>query len=106
MKHFWNAAETTALSEYAVKQPNGHVYPEMGSQRIYRFPNGFGASVVRHESSYGGRQGLFELAVLDNTGDITYSTTITSDVLGWLTIEDVDDILDRISKYPPTHKLA
>ena len=41
------------------------------------FENGYGASVVRHEYSYGGKSGLYELAVLDSSGDLTYDTPIT-----------------------------
>ena len=35
-----------------------------GIQKIYSFPNGYGASVIKHEGSYGGSDGLWELAVL------------------------------------------
>lgn len=38
-----------------------------GIQRVYKFSNGFGASVVKHEFSYGGRKGLWELAVIKFT---------------------------------------
>jgi hypothetical protein len=102
MKHFFNHCGkiNTSFGEYAVKRNDGSCYPEMGSQRIYKFPNGYGASVVRHENSYGGRKGLFELAVLDANGDICYSSPITNDVIGWLTIEQVDDLLDDISQLP------
>jgi hypothetical protein len=79
-----------------------------GDQRVYRFPNGWGASVVRHEFSHGGDDGLWELAVItwDGKGDgrenweITYATPITSDVLGYLTIGKVNDLLDQIRALP------
>lgn len=99
MKHFFDHSEmNTDFGEYAVKREDGSCYPEMGSQRIYKFSNGYGASVVRHERSYGGREGLFELAVLDSDGNICYDTAITSDVIGWLTMIQVDDLLDDISQ--------
>ncbi len=101
MKHFFNHVEmNTAFGEYAVKREDGSCYPEMGSQRIYKFPNGYGASVVRHENSYGGREGLFELAVLDANGNICYSSPVTNDVIGWLTMKEVDGLLDSISNIP------
>jgi len=101
MKHFFNHVEmNTDFGEYAVKREDGSCYPEMGSQRIYKFPNGYGASVVRHENSYGGREGLFELAVLDANGNICYSSPVTNDVIGWLTMAQVDDLLDDISQLP------
>ena len=70
-----------------------------GMQIIYDFPNGYGASVVRHEFSYGGKNGLFELAVLRN-GNITRETSVTDDVLGWLKPSDVLETLDKIKKLP------
>jgi len=72
-----------------------------GSQIIYRFPNGYGASVVRSQYTYGGDKGLFELAVLtfDGNGNwhLTYETPITNDVLGHLSVSDVDFQLDQIA---------
>ncbi len=35
-----------------------------GFQSVYRFPNGYGASVVCYAGSHGGKDGLFELAVI------------------------------------------
>lgn len=76
-----------------------------GTQRIYRFANGYGASVVRHPFSYGNKEGLFELAVLsdfksDTEYELTYSTPITSDVIGYLTDEKVEELLTQIEALP------
>jgi hypothetical protein len=62
----------------------------------YQFENGYGASVVKHDSSYGGKQGLYEIAVLDSTGDLCYSTPITDDVIGFATEDKVLDTLQMI----------
>jgi len=65
-------------------------------QKIYRFPNGYGASVVSNEMTYGGKDGLFEVAVLDKDGEIAYNTPVTGDVIGWCDFADVADILNKI----------
>jgi hypothetical protein len=62
------------------------------------FENGFGASVVKHKYSYGGDKGLYEIAVLDSGGEITYTTPITDDVIGYLRPEDVTDVIEKIEK--------
>lgn len=71
-----------------------------GVQKIYKFDNRYGASVIRHDFSYGSEQGLWELAVMtfNETGGshICYSTDITDDVLGYLTDEDVLNTLEQI----------
>jgi hypothetical protein len=67
-----------------------------GLLKRYMFNNGYGASVVCHSYSYGGNRGLFELAVLDKDGELTYDTPITDDVIGHLTQEDVDVLLGKI----------
>ena len=87
-----------------------------GTQRLYHFENNFGASVIRHSGSYGGNDGLYELAVIiwdpkDNitlvetdrykriTGwTICYSTAITNDVIGYLEEDQVNTILSFIEK--------
>lgn len=60
------------------------------------FENGYGASVIRTEHSYGGQIGLYELAVLDNDGKLTYDTPITDDVLGYLSPKEVTNYLIQI----------
>jgi hypothetical protein len=70
-----------------------------GGQIIYRFPNGYGASVIRHAYSYGGTAGLFELGVLDDKG-LCYDTPVTEDVEGRLSPPDVDRLLLQIKNLP------
>ena len=67
-----------------------------GVQKIYSFPNGYGASVIKHDFSYGGPEGKWELAVLKDD-ELCYSTGITSDVMGYLNDPQVDNILRQIA---------
>lgn len=77
-----------------------------GTQKLYKFENGYGASVVRFPYSYGGDKGLWELAVIKYKGDsldkftLTYDTPITDDVIGHLTENGVDEILTQIEGLP------
>lgn len=91
-----------------------------GTQKIYRFDNGYGASVVRFTvggfgvGSYGVDSGLWELAVLTFTGEgvqadnwhLTYETPITDDVLGHLGDDEVEQILARIRALPSREETA
>ena len=79
------------LKGYARKYDmfNGHGW-------VYEFENGYGASVIKHDASYGGKMGLYEIAVLDSKGDFCYTTDITDDVVGYASKETVYETLDRI----------
>jgi hypothetical protein len=68
----------------------------MDYQKIYKFDNGYGASVVCNFGTYGAKEGLFEVAVLDSNGEIAYNTPISGDVIGWCDFADVADILNKI----------
>jgi len=65
-------------------------------QTIYKFPNGYGASIIKPNYIYFG----IEIAVLrfdeDGNWDIDYSTPITNDVIGVLNEETRDDVLQQI----------
>lgn len=70
-----------------------------GTQKIFKFKNLYGASVVQFPYSYGGLDGLWELAVIKFSGEdyeIDYTTYITDDVIGYLSETDVDDLLTKI----------
>ena len=77
-------------------------YINNGVQHRYKFDNGYGASVVKHDYSYGGQDGLWELAVLDftidKTGELTYHTPITQDVIGHLSWKNVEKYLKEIQE--------
>ena len=72
---------------------------------IYRhfYPNGYGVSIVQNEMSYGGADGLWELAVLKGNKDawkLCYDTPITSDVIGYLVEDDIDNICSNVEALP------
>jgi hypothetical protein len=62
------------------------------------FDNGFGASIVCTPHTYGGDKGLYEIAVLDTEGKLTYDTLVTDDVIGYLRPEDVTDVMEKIQQ--------
>lgn len=71
-----------------------------GVQYIFRFPNDYGASVVKCVGPYGGYRDLWELGVIifdiDGCYHLTYNTEITDDVLGGLTDAEVVEVLRKI----------
>jgi hypothetical protein len=60
------------------------------------FENGYGASVVKGPNTYGGEDGLYELAVLDKDGKLCYETPVTDDVEGYLTENEVTKLMEQI----------
>ena len=76
-----------------------HHDPHRGMQWIYKFSNGYGASVICGPYTYGGEEGLFEIAVLKFDGDkfsICYDTEITNKVIGHLDFGEVQGYLREI----------
>ena len=62
------------------------------------FDNGYGASVVVGPHTYGGEDGLYELAVLGSDGKLVCDTPVTDDVEGYLSEDDVTKLLEQIQK--------
>lgn len=75
-----------------------------GIQHIYKFHNNYGASVIQHQFSYGYEDDLWELGVtkwnLDGDWHLDYTTPVTDDVEGRLTVEDVNNLLRQIEQLP------
>lgn len=74
-----------------------------GVQYLFRFDNGYGASVVKHYGSYGHEDDLWELAVVhfphedsNDIFDLVYDTSVTDDVEGYLSDDDVVNLLSQI----------
>ena len=87
-----NTFDTTVFQEL-----NFQTHPMgIGEQCIVQFPNGYGASIVKGPHTYGGSQGLYELAVFGKDGEISYSTPITDDVLGHLSEQEIEKTLSDI----------
>ena len=96
------------FEEYLVKRkdrPMTNLYfeKEPGVQYVFRFENNYGASIIKHLGSYGYEENLWELGVIrfdeDDEYDLTYDTPITDDVEGYLTDEDVRNLLARIKEH-------
>lgn len=63
------------------------------------FANGYTISIIRGEYSYGGRDGLFEIAIMVD-GEITYETPIANNVIGWLTTDGVASYAREVASLP------
>lgn len=71
---------------------------------VGQFSNGYGLSIVSHKSSYGGQKGLFEIMLMKNDVPIEMApiTQEGDTVKGFLTKEDVDDIIEIVRELPGT----
>ena len=78
------------------EHPRGAVYGGIISRII--FDNGYGATVVQGPHSYGGSDGLYELAVVGKNDEICYDTPVTGDVEGYLSETQVTDLLIKIQQ--------
>jgi len=79
---------------------------EMTEHTHHFFDNHYGVSVIRGPYTYGGKNGLYELAVLymapeDEYLKLVYDTPVTSDVEGYLTPDDVTRLMEQVSQLPP-----
>ena len=78
------------------EHPKGAVYGGIISRII--FDNGYGATIVQGPHTYGGADGLYELAVVGKNDEISYDTPVTGDVEGYLSEAQVTDLLIKIQQ--------
>ena len=70
------------------------------------FDNNYGVSVVKGPYSYGGKEGLYELAVIHMSPDMSESEldydnpVANGDVRGYLTSEDVTQLMKEVILFP------
>mgnify|MGYP006299903673 CR=1 FL=1 len=87
------------FSEFIIRSGT-HPHLIDGTQIVYKFPNGYGASVISGNYTYTDAESPFELAVLrfDKKGgwDIVYDTPVTEDTVGYLDLDGVYDVLSEI----------
>jgi len=63
------------------------------------FDNGWGVSVVQTSFSYGGSDGLYELAVLKDD-ELHYDNSVAGgDVMGYLTEEDITGFMKEVQMF-------
>lgn len=65
-------------------------------QAIEKFENGYGVSVLLGSCFYSNGKDTYELAVLFND-EITYQTEITDDVMGYLSENEVSDVMLKVA---------
>jgi hypothetical protein len=97
-KHYLDLEMLKELPIYKEFKKNNSKLP---CQAQIFFKNGYGASVICTPYSYGGTKGLYEVAVLKGGKDeacLTYDTPITDDVLGYLSEQEVEKVLNEIQK--------
>ena len=80
----------------------------LGEYAYHIFDNHYGVSIVRGPYTYGGKKGLYELAVIhmapsDEYSQLVYDTPITNDVIGHLTADKITEIMKQVEELPLRH---
>lgn len=92
-------AEIKAVGESFIKGIEDRSDSLMSRVRL-TFQNGYGLSIIRGEYSYGGPQGLFEIAPLDKQGELDGSLLNEEDqgddVLGHCDLDKVKYYIKKI----------
>ena len=72
------------------------------TQHIYKFPNGYGASVIGWK--YSNEENEYEIGVIrffdENNYYLVYNTPVAKDVIIGVPFDDLDNHLEKIYKLP------
>ena len=96
-----NDASTYKISDYLMFKEEDLKGTEYGGE--IDFPNGYGLSIVKHQGSYGGTMGLYEIMLTGANHEPIEYTEITypnDTVQGYLTVENVNDIINKVAGLP------
>jgi hypothetical protein len=88
------------VSDYLMFKEDSLKGSEYGGE--IEFDNGYGLSIVRHEGSYGGKKGLFEIMLIRN-GEPYSLPPITQEedtVNGFLTQSAVEELISTVEELP------
>lgn len=85
-----------AFSYTQIRQ--GNIFHTERQQWWFDFDNGFSVSVIMGSTTFGGNDGLYELAAL-RSGQIYPYTPLGGDVFGYLSEDDVLEYLARIEHF-------
>lgn len=76
-----------------------HRTPYMDGHARLDFPNGYGVSIVKGYCAQADAENPYEFAVFHEK-KLCYDTPITDDVCGYLTADDVTDLMRQVQELP------
>lgn len=80
------------------------------TRRLYRFDNGYGISAIQGYGAYGDiEDDTYEVAIIKFTGlslgyELVYDTPFTDDVIEYLKVEEVNELIKSVKEYNPDIK--
>lgn len=88
------------VSDYLLFKDDSLKGSEYGGE--IEFDNGYGLSIVRHDGSYGGNRGLFEIMLIRNGEPYSLPPITNEDdtVSGFLTQSAVEELISTVQELP------
>ena len=88
------------VSDYLLFKDDSLKGSEYGGE--IEFDNGYGLSIVRHDGSYGGNRGLFEIMLIRNGEPYSLPPITNEDdtVSGFLTQSAVEELISTVQDLP------